>query len=77
MKNKLVSVLINNYNYAPYLEYCIDSVLSQTYPNLEILVYDDGSTDNSKEILSRYSDKIKVVFAKHEQNKAAFNQMKQ
>lgn len=76
MKNKLVSVLVNNYNYAPYLIYCIDSVLNQTYKDYEILVYDDGSTDNSKEILSKYPDTVIKYYGTHEDNKPAFNQMK-
>ncbi|MDD1503981.1 glycosyltransferase [Lysinibacillus sp. CNPSo 3705] len=56
----LASVLINNYNYAPYLTECIQSVLDQTYSDIEIIVYDDGSTDNSLEVLSEFND-IKVI----------------
>jgi glycosyltransferase involved in cell wall biosynthesis len=57
----LVSILINNYNNAPYLDFCIQSAINQSYKNIEIIVYDDGSTDNSMEILRRYSDKIRIV----------------
>jgi glycosyltransferase involved in cell wall biosynthesis len=57
----LVSILINNYNNAPYLDFCVQSALNQSYTNIEIIVYDDGSTDNSMEILRRYNDKIQVV----------------
>lgn len=56
----LASVLINNYNYAPYLTECIQSVLDQAYSDIEIIVYDDGSTDNSLEILSKFKN-IKVI----------------
>lgn len=56
----LVSVLINNYNYAPYLTECIQSVIDQSYSDIEIIVYDDGSTDNSLEILSKFNN-IKVI----------------
>ena len=50
------------YNVAPYIEECIDSVLSQSYQNLEVIIVDDGSTDQSKEIVSRYEDsRIRIV----------------
>lgn len=50
----LVSVLIANYNYAQYIGEAIESILKQTYTNFEIIVCDDGSTDNSCEIVERY-----------------------
>ncbi|MCD9189480.1 MAG: glycosyltransferase [Pyrinomonadaceae bacterium] len=56
-----VSVIIPNYNYANYIAKTIDSVLAQTYKNLEIIVIDDGSKDNSLEILEGYGEKIKVL----------------
>lgn len=46
--------VINNYNYSRYLEECIDSVLSQTLPFNKVIVVDDGSTDNSPEIIRKY-----------------------
>lgn len=49
-----VSICIPTYNGARYLEACLDSVLSQTYKNIEILVVDDGSTDATLKILGRY-----------------------
>jgi glycosyltransferase involved in cell wall biosynthesis len=57
----LVSVVIPNYNYAIYLKQCIESVLSQTYSNLEIILVDDGSNDNSLEVARQFEDKIKIV----------------
>lgn len=62
MNKPLVSVIIPNYNYANYLCQAVDSVLMQTYPNIEIIVVDDGSKDNSKEILSSYGEKISVIY---------------
>ena len=61
MVKDLVSVIIPNYNYAEYLQESIDSVLNQDYPAIEIIVVDDGSTDNSSCILESYGSKIKVV----------------
>ena len=57
----LVTVGINNYNYGRYLAQCIDSMLSQTHRNLEIIVYDDCSTDESGDVLNRYTDRIKII----------------
>ena len=57
----LVTVRINNYNYGRYLARCIDSMLSQTHRNLEIIVYDDCSTDESGDVLNRYADRIKII----------------
>ena len=49
-----LSLVIPSYNYGRYLEACLDSMLSQNYPNLELIVMDGGSTDNSVQILKRY-----------------------
>ena len=50
----LASVIVNNYNYGRFLSQAIDSALGQTYPRIEVIVVDDGSTDDSREIISRY-----------------------
>jgi len=50
----LISVLIANYNYAQYIGAAIESVLNQTYQNFEIIVCDDGSTDNSREVVEQF-----------------------
>lgn len=57
----LVSCIIACYNRPDYVREAIQSALDQTYPNLEIIVVDDGSTDDTPEVLASYGDKIKVV----------------
>jgi glycosyltransferase involved in cell wall biosynthesis len=54
----LVSVILDNYNYACFLSNAIDSVLNQTYENIEIIVVDDGSIDNSSDVMASYGDQI-------------------
>ena len=59
--NNLVSVIIPVYNSEKFLKESIESVINQTYPNIEIICVDDGSTDNSSDILKSFSDKIFVI----------------
>lgn len=69
-----VSIVINNFNYASFIGIAIESALNQTYSNLEIIVVDDCSTDDSRHIITSYGDQIIPVF--HEVNGkqgAAFN----
>ena len=65
---KKVSILIANYNYGQFLEECINSALNQTYSNTEAIVVDDGSTDNSKQVLEKFkgNQKVKAIFKQHE-----------
>lgn len=63
--NPLVSVIIPNYNYGKHLPEAIDSVLAQTYRNIEVIVVDDGSTDSSKDVLDSYADRIRVIYQKN------------
>lgn len=58
----LVSIIIPNYNYAPYLGEAIDSALAQTHQPVEVIVVDDGSTDASRSVIQRYGDAIQAVF---------------
>ena len=58
---ELVSVIIPVYNSAQFLKESLESVLNQTYQNIEIICINDGSTDNSLEILKQYSDKITII----------------
>ncbi|MCM3729100.1 glycosyltransferase family 2 protein [Neobacillus cucumis] len=56
MKQPLVTVFIPMYNGEEYIQEALDSIINQTYKNLDILVVDDGSTDNSNKIVSSYND---------------------
>ncbi|VAV83415.1 hypothetical protein MNBD_DELTA01-505 [hydrothermal vent metagenome] len=62
MKEKMVSVIIPTYNRAGYLIEAIESVLNQTYNDIEIIVVDDGSSDDTQEKLKPYKDKIEYVY---------------
>lgn len=57
----LVSVIIPSYNYLKYISRCIESAQSQDYPNIELIIVDDGSTDGSFEFLQELNSKIKVI----------------
>jgi len=61
MKIIKVSIIIPTYNAEKYLEECIESALNQTYPDIEIIAVNDGSTDNSLGILKKYEGKIKII----------------
>lgn len=60
-KFPLVSVIVLNYNNGAYVEDCLQSVFSQTYPNIEILFVENGSTDNSTSIVEKYKAKVKIL----------------
>lgn len=57
-----ISIVTISYNQRKYLQECIDSVLSQGYPNLEYIVVDPGSTDGSRELIASYGDRIHQIF---------------
>ena len=76
MKNPLITVIIPVYNVEKYLPECLDSVLAQTYQNLEIIVVNDGSTDSSGEICEYYAKKdsrIRLIVQKNAGLSAARN----
>ena len=62
----LISVVVPNFNYGKFLEECLLSILSQTYRNYEVILVDDGSTDNSIEIAKSFGSQINLV---RQQNK--------
>lgn len=61
MKKPFISVVVPNYNYARYLEQRIESIINQTYPNFEIILLDDKSTDDSVEIINKYRDHERIT----------------
>ena len=68
IKEPLVSIIIPVYNVEQYLSECMESVLKQTYTNLEILLVDDGSTDSSPKICDKYASqdfRVKVIHKKN------------
>ena len=76
-KNVLVSILVNNFNNEKYLDKCINSCIKQTYKNIELIIFDDKSTDRSKNILKKYkNNKIKIIFNKKKKfNSGPLNQL--
>ncbi|MDY3360868.1 MAG: glycosyltransferase family 2 protein [Clostridium celatum] len=54
MSEHLISIVVPVYNLEPYLDFCLDSIIEQTYQNLEIILVNDGSTDNSLNICEKY-----------------------
>lgn len=69
----LASIIIDNYNYEKFIGEAIDSALNQTYSNIEVIVVDDGSTDNSREIIAGYEKKIITVLKENGGQASAFN----
>jgi glycosyltransferase involved in cell wall biosynthesis len=61
IESPLVSVYMTNHNYGKYIAESIDSVLNQTFSDYELIIIDDGSTDNSKEVIGKYEDTPKVT----------------
>ncbi|MGF1493517.1 MAG: glycosyltransferase family 2 protein [Microcoleaceae cyanobacterium] len=73
MTQPLVSILITNYNYGRFLSDAIDSALQQTYPEVEVIVVDDGSQDSSHEVIASYGQRIRPVLKQNGGQASAFN----
>lgn len=76
MNEKLISIIVPIYNVEIYLKRAINSIISQTYKNLEIILVDDGSTDNSGKICEEYAkldNRIKVIHKKNGGQASAIN----
>jgi glycosyltransferase involved in cell wall biosynthesis len=73
MPEPLVSILINNYNYGRYLSTAIESALNQTYRHVEVIIVDDGSTDNSREVIASFGSRVISVLKVNGGQASAFN----
>ena len=69
MSNSNISIIVPVYNVEEYLRKCVDSLLSQTYRHIEIILVDDGSTDSSGEICDEYATRSNRVRAIHTENR--------
>lgn len=68
-RTPLLSVTVLNYNYAHYLPQCLDSILSQTFTDFELILINDCSTDNSREVIQPYLADPRVRLVDHKENK--------
>lgn len=68
-----VSIIINNYNYGAFLKYAIESALAQTDRATQVIVVDDGSTDNSRELITRYRNALTPIFKTNGGQASALN----
>jgi hypothetical protein len=66
-------VIINSYNYGRFLGDAIESALAQTYPDAEVIVVDDGSTDDSREVIARYGDRVLAILKNNGGQASAMN----
>ena len=64
----LISIIVPIYNVKDYLAKCIESIIHQTYQNLEIILVDDGSTDGSSQICDTYAEKDSRIVVIHKEN---------
>jgi glycosyltransferase involved in cell wall biosynthesis len=69
----LVSIVIDNYNYGHFLAEAIDSALGQSWGAVEVIVVDDGSTDNSRDVICRYGERVRSVFKANGGQASALN----
>ena len=68
MNKPLVSILVPVYNVEAYLPQCLDSLVGQTYPHLQIVLIDDGSTDGSWRVMQEYASRDERIEIYHQEN---------
>lgn len=66
--NDLITIIVPVYNVKPYLVRCFDSIIKQTYANIEIIIVDDGSTDGSDKVIDEYAKRDNRIRAVHQKN---------
>ena len=66
--NNLVSIIVPVYNIEKYINRCIDSIIKQSYKKIEVIIIDDGSTDNSSKIIDNYPQKDSRIKVIHKEN---------
>ena len=64
----MLTLIIPIYNIEQYLSQCLDSIINQTYKNIQIILVDDGSTDSSGRICDEYADKDSRIIVIHKEN---------
>ena len=73
MEDIIISVIVPAYNIDTYIGRCLNSILKQTYENIEIIVVDDGSTDRTLEILNQYEERYDNIVVVHQENQGVFS----
>jgi len=68
-----VSIIVSSYNYGRFVGKAIESALAQTYAPIEVIVVDDGSTDDSRAVIRRFADRVRTVFKENGGQASAFN----
>ena len=69
IKEPLVSVIVPVYNVEAYLDACLNSIIHQTYSNLEIIIVEDCSTDRSRQVLQNHLIDVRIKFIQHSENR--------
>jgi len=73
MHRRFISIIISSYNYEDYLPTAIDSALDQTYPHVEVIVVDDGSSDGSLRVIEGYGNQITPIIKENGGQASVFN----